>query len=304
MDENTLRDALRSTMTLDAPPPMESSTALAAGRRAVRQRFAVATAGTAAALAVTVGWGLGPGTALFQGSTQAAGPGTDPLAPVAAAPSRQPQPGIPAGEPAPGNGSPAPTGTEPVWPLDGDGKPQTDATSRSGHRFEQGVKVRDELLAVIPDGFTAGEQYHQATAEGQGKEAGSTWQYSTSIPITKDGRTGRIEAEVHTPGNGLPDDLCTLAIARFGGVAETCQVTTVDGKQVAVVTPTGTETFAQEARADQWAAYRHPDGTVVIIAQDRTATQAGGSGATPLTTLPLTAEALATLATDARFHLS
>jgi hypothetical protein len=51
---------------------------------------------------------------------------------------------------------------------------------------------------------------------------------------------------------------------------------------------------------DQWAVYRHPDGTVVYVAQAKRSLVGQG---TPLTALPLMAEQLAGLAADERFHL-
>ena len=56
-------------------------------------------------------------------------------------------------------------------------------------------------------------------------------------------------------------------------------------------------------RIDQWAAYRYPDGTVVYVAQSRSAVN-GDSNLQPLTTLPLTVPQLAALAVNPKFHLS
>jgi hypothetical protein len=59
---------------------------------------------------------------------------------------------------------------------------------------------------------------------------------------------------------------------------------------------------AGDDRIDQWAAYRHADGTVVYAAQSRHATF-GGSDLRPLTELPLTVQQLAALAADPKFDL-
>ena len=54
---------------------------------------------------------------------------------------------------------------------------------------------------------------------------------------------------------------------------------------------------------EQWAAYRHPDGIVVYVAQAREAQSESGT-LKPLKDLPLSAPELAALAVDDRFHLS
>jgi hypothetical protein len=64
-----------------------------------------------------------------------------------------------------------------------------------------------------------------------------------------------------------------------------------------VTLPAGTD------RVDQWAAYRHPDGTVVFLSQSRTASTTP-TDLKPLKNLPLSQQQLATLAADKRFHLS
>lgn len=297
MDENDLRDAMHSLTTLDTPPPMASSAVLAAGRESVRRRYAMAGAGTAAALAVAVGWGLGPGSALFagDGATQAAGPGMQPAAAPSPSATAIPMPGFSV-PPRIAGPPPNPNDTAPVWPLDGDGKPQTDATSKSGHRFEQGVKLRDQLLAVVPDGYDTpdGEllRYHQAAVEGD--HTGSTWRYSAQVAIAKNGGTGGLAAEIYTTGNDRLTEPCALA-AQYRQVAGDCQVITVGGAEVGVSTVPG---------GDQWAAYRHTDGTVVYVAQSRRVNEVMLPGTPGLTELPLTTGALAALAADARFHLA
>jgi hypothetical protein len=284
VDENDLRAALRDTVTIDAPPPMESSTVLAAARRSVRQRFAVATTGTVAAAALTVGWGLGPGSALFaaDGATQAAGSGgystpggwqsTTPTAGTPNTPT--PRPTVtPTGAPWPGN-TPSPQ----------------HSTATSGHHYEQGDLLLTGLRDALPAGFGAGSQTMNATT----KDHGSTWDYIAAVEVTKDGDTGRLIAEVHTPGNGLSADPCTLAGQVWSQDGD-CQVTTAGGVQVAV------KTADNGFSVDQWVAYRHPDGTVVFIFQGLY--NPGPQNHTPLGTLPFTATQLAALATDARFHL-
>ncbi|WP_243704919.1 hypothetical protein [Micromonospora sp. KC723] len=94
-------------------------------------------------------------------------------------------------------------------------------------------------------------------------------------------------------GNELPTEPCAPA-QRFWAMKGECQVVDAGARKVGVVVrPTDDDRF------DQWAAYRHPDGVVVFVAQS------GGSngGPTELTKLPFSVEQLAALATDDRFHL-
>ncbi|WP_306210323.1 hypothetical protein [Actinoplanes sp. RD1] len=276
MDENELRRALHTTMTT-APPPMDSAPVLAAGRRAVRRRAAATGFAAAAVVGVT--------TVAAAAALQA------PAAPVAG----------PA--PAPPSAVPTPTAvdTKPSWPLDGDGHPQQDATARSGPRYEQGATLLEQLLAVVPGGWTTPEgttaevpaQYHQAQVGGD--NSGSTWEYMAYAAVSKGGRTGELLAEVHTTGNGLPADLCATGRA-FWMLGGTCRLVTAGGSKVAVVDgPAGRQ-------PDQWAAYRHPDGTVVYVAQSRRPSS-GTSTAPALQQLPLSPQALAALAVQERFHL-
>ncbi|MEU4217758.1 hypothetical protein [Actinoplanes sp. NPDC026623] len=278
MNENDLREAMRSTLVATPePPPMDSATALTAGRRAARRRMTLAGAGAATVLATLGIAAAGPGLNLLPG---------DHTTPWAA----------PASEPA----IPLPTDTKPSWPIDGDGRPQQDATARSGLRYEQGKRVLNGILAVVPDGYVtptgnAGDgiplQDHQAAVEGDG-----SWGYLASAAVAKDKGTGRLLVEVHTKDNKLAKEPCALA-REFWGLGGTCERTTVAKATVGVVVTPGTD-----RRLDQWAAYRYPDGTVVFVAQSRSATNFE-SGLKPLDELPLTVPQLAALATDDRFHL-
>lgn len=280
MDDDDLRTALRTTMTLTPPPPMASAAALAAGRRAVRRRAAWTgtglTAVLVAATTVAVSAGL-PGT------------GKTPWTPAAATPPVA---------------TSAPDQTKPSWPLDGNRQPQEDATARSGLRYEQGVKLLTALTQVAPRGWgrpigvtSSGLPLQEHQAQVEGDLSGKTWSYLASVAVSKDDRTGRVLAEVHTPGNGLPRDPCALA-RMFWSMRGDCHVVPVGPAKVGVVTKS-----AADDRIDQWAAYRYPDGTVVYVAQSRQAAN-GPSSLQPLTTLPLTVQQLAALAVDPRFHLS
>lgn len=101
---------------------------------------------------------------------------------------------------------------------------------------------------------------------------------------------------MRTAGNDLPSEPCALA-RQFWGMGGDCEVVTAKGAEVGVVVRSGSEN-----RLDQWAAYRHPDGVVVYLAQSRRSANVENA-ADPLTELPLTVGRLAALATDERFHL-
>ena len=281
MNEYDFREALRTTMTAaPEPPPMDPSAAVTAGRRAVRRRTTRSLAGAATAVLVIAGLAAGPARQWLPGD--GGGAGWDP----AGAPSAMPT------APAAGN-------TKPTWPTEAPGRPQQDATARSGPRYEQGRKLFAELLAVVPDGYTTLTgtardgiplQDHQAAVEDK------AWGYLASVAVRRQGATGRLLAEVHTRGNGLPTAPCKLARA-FWGMGGDCEVVTAGGTEVGVVVRPG-----KDDRLDQWAAYRHPDGTVVYVAQSRNATNAD-SEFPPLTALPLAVPELAALAGQQQFHL-
>jgi hypothetical protein len=266
VNEDELRAALRTTMTLTPPPPMESAAALAAGHQAVRRRAALAGTGLIGVLvvatSVAIAVGLGPKSA------------------------------------------PITADTKPSWPLDGNGQPQEDATARSGMRYEQGVKLQTQLAKSVPAGWTQptgqtadGEPLRDHQAQVEGDKSGDTWSYLASVAVSKGGRTGRLLAEVHTPGNGLPaGNPCALA-QTFWSMRGECHVSTVGSAKVGVVVKP-----KDDDRLDQWAAYRYADGTVVYVAQSRLAVN-GDSNLRPLTKLPLTVPQLAALAADPKFHL-
>jgi hypothetical protein len=292
-NENDLREAMRATMTLVAePPPMASAAALTAGRRAVRRRVALTGAGATAVVAAVAALAVGPGIHLVADEggvplTQAGGPGVSP----GPADGRKVT-----GEPA--TAEPGPEDTQPVWPMDGNGKPQVDATSRSGLHFKQGRKVLDGVMAGVPDGYTTptgkiGDdiplRYHEASIEA------TSWRYAGSAAIAKSGGTGRLVADVHTPGDNTPADVCGIG-AILGVEGGECTTRTVTGKEVAVLT-SGTQSWYNVV------AYRYEDGTIVSVGQSLTASNGPGNPA-PLAGPALTVEELAALATDPRFHLN
>ncbi|WBB70778.1 hypothetical protein [Micromonospora sp. WMMD812] len=282
MNGEQLRDALRSEMAVTTPPPpLDTAATLAAARRAVvRRRAAWACAGSAAVvLAVTGIAAIGAPGVDGSNGVSPAGPG--PLA--------TPQPSSQTKEP---------------WPTGADGRPQEDRTARAGSRYDQGVRLLDEIVSIVPAGYTVPEnppdqpademllRAHQAQfdAKVNGVEA---WSYMSSAALAQGERMGLLLVEVHTVGNQLPTEPCALA-RQFWGMQGECQPVTVGAAQVGVVVRPG-----RDDRFDQWAAYRHPDGVVVYVAQRAKL----GDDRPGLTTLPFSVPQLAALAVDERFHL-
>jgi hypothetical protein len=280
MTEDEMRETLRSTMTATVPPPpMSSARVLTGARRArLRRRTAWACAGTVTIIATMLG-----GAAITHASI---------LPSIGTPPAAQPA--------APGTG----TDTSTAWPTGPDGKPQQDRTARAGARYDQGVRLLGAVLAALPSGYdspdTTGDngggtqptRYQQAQFEER-VNGTEVWSYQASIAVTDGAGTGHLTVEVHTANNQLPTDPCAL-VGQFWGMGGVCQVVTVGTVQVGVaVRPTG------DGRFDQWAAYRYPDGVVVFVAQGRTFDASRPS----LTSLPYTVEQLASLATNAAFHL-
>jgi hypothetical protein len=283
MNGDELRKALRTEMAANAsPPPMSAATVLDAARRVrVRRRTLWACIGSATAVLAIGAVAAAIGVPRDGGGLNAAGARPEVIPQPLSSDTRQPMP----------------TGS--------DGKPQGDQTARAGFRYDQGLKLLDAILSAAPGGYTTPQdpadlpadrlplRSHQATFEGMAHGV-EIWRYLSSAALAQGERTGRLLVEVHTVGTQMPADPCLLA-QQFWGMRGECQAVTVGTAQVGVVVRPATD-----KRLDQWAAYRHPDGVVVYVAQ---AVQIFGSDRPSLPALPFTVEQLASLATDQRFHL-
>jgi hypothetical protein len=274
MNEDEVRSALRNVMVASSPPPpMDTGTAVEVGQKAHRRRRAT-RAGVVAGLAV-VGIAVGATflpTALTGGGLLDAASGDGPV-----------------------NGS-----TETPWPNG-----QTDRTATKGPRADKSADLVPDLAKALPSGLAVGEKRPSVVLSTQSQftdyaaDGGEVWEYQATAPVTKtDGseRVGTLFAQVTTAGNPIPADPCAAA-AQAWGIKGACRVVDAGGKQVGLLTSDGTGT---EKVFDQLAAYRHPDGTVVLVAQ---ATTFRDSGLPALDAQPLTEDQLAALATDPEFHL-
>ncbi|KAB1922132.1 hypothetical protein AB0J94_10025 [Micromonospora noduli] len=275
MNEQELREGLRSEMAETTPPPPLSTTAAldAARRRHFRRRALWASLGSAAVVLAVTGF-----------------------AAVATPDGHVYQPA--------GQGPLASPDTKEPWPTGPDGQPQEDRTARAGSRYEQGAHLLTEAVSVIPSGYTTPEdpsgrsaeertlRTHQAQFEAK-VDGVDVWSYSSSVAVAQGKGTGRVIVEVHDAGNQLPTEPCDLA-QKFWGMRGECQVETVGAVRVGVVVrPSGDD------RLDQWSAYRHPDGVVVFVAQGVRLDESRPA----LTKLPFSVPQLAALAVDERFHL-
>ncbi|MET7705037.1 hypothetical protein [Micromonospora sp. NPDC005413] len=279
MNEEELREGLRSDMaSTTPPPPLSTGAMLGVARRARFRRRAVwASLGSAAVvLAVT-------------GFAAVATPDGHVYQPAGQWPQAAPD---------------ASGDTKEAWPTGPDGQPQEDRTARAGSKHDQGVRLLNEVVSVVPAGYSAPEdpagqpadertlRTHQAQFEDKVNGV-DVWSYMSSVAVAQGPGTGRVIVEVHDAGNQLPTEPCALARG-FWGMQGECQVETVGAVKVGVVAQPG-----NDDRLDQWSAYRHPDGVVVFVAQGAKADDSRSA----LTKLPFSVQQLAALAVDERFHL-
>ncbi|MET7672496.1 hypothetical protein [Micromonospora luteifusca] len=278
MNGEELRDALCSEMaSITPPPPLSTGATLGAARRAHFRRRAVwASLGSVAVVLAVTGFAAvgDPGGRVYQ-----------------------PAGGLPAPSERSGD-------TKEAWPTGPDGRPQEDRTARAGTKHDQGVHLLNEVVSVVPAGYTkpddpANQPAEQRTlrthqAQFEAKVNGvDLWSYMSSVAVAQGTGTGRVIVEVHDAGNPLPTEPCALA-QNFWGMQGECQVETVGAAQVGVVVRPGSD-----ERLDQWSAYRHPDGVVVFVAQGTRLDESRPA----LKQLPFSVPQLAALAVDERFHL-
>lgn len=296
MNEHEFRQALHDTMTVAAPPePMNEAPVLDLAKRAHRRTRATwASAGSAAAVMAVV---AGAMVLAPSGDDRGAEVGAGPTAANSTTPDNV------TGSATPDSGSQSSGSTETPWPNG-----QTDRTATAGAEFDQGATLLDELTAAAPSGFETPDDLVYADPDYQGAPLRShqaqyadtiggteVWEYLAYVPVTANGGVGTLFAEVHTAANDVAGEGCELSKTLWSQGRGTCEEITVAGMTVGVVTDT-----SPESSFDQFAGFRHPDGTVVYVAQDN---EFRASGQPPLDMVPFTAQQLAELATDARFHL-
>ena len=288
MNEEDLNEAFHDVIVRSGPPPsMDPAHALERGRRARRRRRA-AWAGVAV-VPLVVGIGAGPGLIANYTGNRSAGQM------VASGPSTTTQP-VSTPQPA-STVTPTTRKTDDPWP-----EGQVDRTATAGPRAARAVTLMNDLSSSVPPGFsTPNLKYPDGRrmrwpqsqyASNAGEQ--DYWEYRASIPVQKDDRVGQLLVQSTTPDGKPAMDPCKLARKFWGGTG-TCTIVDVGGKKVGVVTTNGHGSY------DQWAAYRHGDGTVVYLAQAKKSDHPRRS---PLTQPVFTPRQLAELATSAKFKIS
>ena len=287
MNEEDLNEAFHDVIVRSGPPPsMDPAHALERGRRARRRRRA-AWAGVAV-VPLVVGVGAGPALVANYTGNRSAGQmvagGTSTTQPV---PTPQPVSTV----------TPTTRKTDDPWP-----EGQVDRTATAGPRAARAVTLMNDLSSSVPPGFsTPNLKYPDGRpmrwpqsqyASNAGEQ--DYWEYQASIPVQKDDRVGQLLVQSTTPDGKPAMDPCKLARKFWGGTG-TCTIVDVGGKKVGVVTTNGHGSY------DQWAAYRHGDGTVVYFAQTKKSDHPRRS---PLTQPVFTPRRLAELATSAKFKIS
>ena len=291
MNEEDLNEAFHDVIVRSSPPPsMDPAHALERGRRARRRRRA-AWAGVAV-VPLVVGVGAGPALVANYTGNRSAGQmvagGTSTTQPVST-PS-------PVSTVTPTT-TPTTRKTNDPWP-----EGQVDRTATAGPRAARAVTLMNDLSSSVPPGFsTPNLKYPDGRpmrwpqsqyASNAGEQ--DYWEYKASIPVQKDDRIGQLLVQSTTPDGKPAMDPCKLAQKFWGGTG-TCTIVDVGGKKVGVVTTNGHGSY------DQWAAYRHDDGTVVYLAQ---AKHRDDQRRSPLTQPVFTPSQLAELATSPKFKIS
>jgi hypothetical protein len=270
MDEDDFRTSLRTAVQQSPEPPsMRVADAIKAGRRAGRRRLATVTAAGAAALAVLTG---GAVMAVNHGDGRPSVGGLGPPA-TSAATSGPSTPSAPADQ------------------------EQHDATARL---------LLDKLVSAAPAGWTVTDpadatnlpQNPAAIARVGGWHDGrDVYAYYLNIELKRDGMTKVLVVEVRLPGL-IPTGRQGCDLARVYWLAKPssgCRSVRAGDTDVPVMDNRAA------SHGEQWSAYRHPDGVVVVVAQLAEATDPGKQH-TASPALPLTQQQLAALAMDERFH--
>lgn len=288
MNEEDLNEALHDVMVRSSPPPsMDPEGALDQARR-VRKRRRAAWAG-AAVVPIVVGVVAGPTLVANLAGDRSMGPmvaGGTPSTVQSVSPPRTASTVVPT---ARKSGDP--------WP---DG--QVDRTATVGPRADRAVTLMDDLSSSVPPGFSTPDlkysdgrhmrwpQSQYASSEGEQEY----WEYMATIPVQKDNRIGQLLVQSTTPDGKPAMAPCKLAQSFWVGTGS-CTIVEVDGKKVGVVTSKGHD------RYDQWAAYRHDDGTTVYLAQVKKSDHPSRS---PLTQPIFTARQLAELVMSPKFQIN
>jgi hypothetical protein len=265
MDERELRAVMDRAVAV-APPPMREESVLTAGRQALKRRRAMRASTWSAAMVAIVAVGV---TVLVPSQRH------DRDTPVA------------------GQLTPAPD----------------TATTTAGSPQDRGVALAAALDALAPAGYgTPGDlkgvdDYAARTLKNHKvMQAGvvngtQVWNYAAGTPLTKGDGVGELVATVYSPGWATGEG-CGLTSAAWDTTHAQCNVVEVDGKKVAVADVTHPP--QDGLSPEQWAGYRHADGTVVFVMQTA---KVARSGRPALASMPMTGQQLAAVAVDPRLQV-
>lgn len=214
-------------------------------------------------------------------------------------------------------------------PSGATGSPSGDHTASAGPDFQRARRLLATLRTAVPDGYTLPPMPTGDPRDDPGPTSGpdggvppasfeaywshrmvpgwsqdwTGWQYGGDTDLSRDGRTGSVGLRVWTRVPAVQGDLCSL-LSNWYWIKGNCRMVQSGGKQVALSTADphnargGGGIGGFEDRADTWASYRYPDGTLVMIIQSRRDFPAS----TPSLTSPVYSESqLAALAVDPRF---
>ncbi|MCE6993929.1 hypothetical protein LZG04_03750 [Saccharothrix sp. S26] len=312
MNEHELKSALQDVMVASSPPPpMSPEAALDRARRAQRRRQATWGGGLAglAVVAIAVGAVLVPNLSGGGGAPVAGGQSSRPSVTPTDGPPSKPSSAT-TGPTTTGpttTGRPSGTSTSTPWPNG-----QTDRTATSGPRADKSVAVLNDLISSLPGGLRAQDKTRigfpdygpmTRTQSQFADYAGAleVWEYLAYTPVERADvpGVGHLWIQVETKGNSRVGDRpgCGMATSRPYPVEGDgrCDLVDAGGAKVAVVTGDGGANGLEQA-----AFHRFDDGTLVIVGQSR---EYRNSGHPAMAELPLTAQQLAAIAADPKFHL-
>ncbi|MBB5955868.1 hypothetical protein FHS29_002449 [Saccharothrix tamanrassetensis] len=312
MNEHELKNALQDAMVASSPPPsMSPEAAVEAGRAANRRRRATlggAVAGLAV-VAIAVGavlvpqftGGAGGGAVIDAGGQSSGSPTPSSISPT-------PPAVTPTGNPS-ATGSVVPMNeTGPEWPNG-----QTDRTQTSGPRADKSVRMLNDLVSALPQGyqavdkqpvdqrFTGNLRHTQSQFSDYYDGRKEVWEYLAATPVARKGDSsaiGKLWIQVTTKGGelGSISSPCD-ATERAWAIQGTCEVLDVGGRKVGFITA---DAGGDRPDLDQLVIYKHDDGTVVMVGQAQGFVR---SGHPALDALPFTRDQLVAQATDAKYHL-
>ena len=200
----------------------------------------------------------------------------------------------------------------PDMPLGPDGLPLVNGVVTSGARYEQGVRLLAELIAVVPAGYTVPATDSAPAGPGSASEAPTphasirthqttwlqktagidVWTSTAELAVSAGPNTGMLTVMLGTPGApDMDQGMCAGLDAEPDG---SCQRVDVGGREVMLLALTSQPSM-------QRAEYTHPDGTIVSILQ----TQDGaGDGKNALPPPVFSTRQLVELAANDRFHVN